>query len=102
VRFVVLYGPPGVGKLTVARALARLTGFKLFDNHISIDAVRHVFDYSDAAFWPLVLRFRFDIYEAAAQHDINLITTNAYVFPDDTPSAERMFGLVESTVAESR
>jgi len=30
VRLVVIYGAPAVGKLTTARALAALTGFKLF------------------------------------------------------------------------
>jgi hypothetical protein len=33
------YGPPASGKLTVATALAELTGFSLFHNHLSVDAV---------------------------------------------------------------
>ena len=94
--FVFLYGPPGVGKLTVARELAGLTGYRLFDNHVSIDAVRRVFDFADEPFWPLVLGFRFDVYEAAAKHGVDLITTGAYVYPKDNELAEQMFSRVES------
>jgi hypothetical protein len=94
--FVLLYGPPGVGKLTVARELARLTGFRLFDNHASIDAVLRVFDFNDEAFWPLNVRFRLDVYEAAAKYGIDLITTLAYVYPDDTDVVDTMLKSVES------
>jgi len=34
-----IYGPAAVGKLTVARELAKLTGFRLFHNHLTVDAV---------------------------------------------------------------
>ena len=34
-RLVFVYGPPGVGKLTVARELAGRTGFKLLPNHLT-------------------------------------------------------------------
>jgi deoxyadenosine/deoxycytidine kinase len=94
--FVLLYGPPGVGKLTVARELARVTGFKLFDNHVSIDAIRHVFDFDDEAFWPLNVRLRLDVYEAAAKYGIDLITTLAYVYPGDTEVVDTMLQSVES------
>jgi hypothetical protein len=94
--FVLLYGPPGVGKLTVARQLSRRTGFRLFDNHVSIDAVRHVFDFGDEPFWPLNERFRLDIYEAAAKYGVSLITTLAYVYPDDTDFVETILKSIES------
>ena len=93
--FVLIYGPPGVGKLTVGKELASLTGYKLFDNHASIDVVRRVFDFSDAPFWPLVLRFRFDVFETAAEHGVDVITTGAYVHPEDAELAEQMFAHVE-------
>jgi shikimate kinase len=93
---VLLYGPPGVGKLTVAKELAALTDFRLFDNHVSIDAVRHVFDFRDAPFWPLNTRFRLDVYEAAAKYGTDLITTLAYVHPDDNGFMESILESVES------
>jgi shikimate kinase len=95
VNLVFIYGPPGVGKLTVAKELASLTGYKLFDNHASIDVVRRVFDFEDEPFWPLVLRFRFDVFEAVARYGVDTITTGAYVYPDDTEIVERLFALVE-------
>ena len=43
-KLVIIYGPPAVGKLTVARALAELTGLKLLHNHLVSDLVLSIFD----------------------------------------------------------
>ena len=53
---VFLFGPPAVGKLTVARAPAARTGLKLFHNHLVLDAITAVFDFKSPAY----LRLRFD------------------------------------------
>jgi hypothetical protein len=42
---VFLYGA-AAGKLTVANEIARLTGFKVFHNHLSMDAVLPVFEFA--------------------------------------------------------
>ena len=47
---IFLYGPPGVGKLTVAKELADLTGFKLFHNHLTVDLVYSIFDFKTPPF----------------------------------------------------
>jgi len=41
-KLVFIYGPPASGKLTVARELATLTGYRLFHNHLIVDAVAAV------------------------------------------------------------
>lgn len=38
-KVVLLYGPPAAGKLTVAEELEKLTGFKLFHNHLTVNPV---------------------------------------------------------------
>lgn len=42
---VFLYGPPAVGKLTVATILAEKTGYTLFHNHQIINLLRNVFGF---------------------------------------------------------
>jgi predicted kinase len=44
VQVVFIFGPTASGKLTVARELADLTGYKLFPDHLAVDLVNSVFD----------------------------------------------------------
>ena len=47
---IFLFGLPGVGKLTVARELSNLTGFKLFHNHLTVDLVATLFEFGSESF----------------------------------------------------
>ena len=76
-RLVFLYGPPGVGKLTVARELSALTGFRLFHNHLAIDLVSAVFDFGSEPFVELRERIWLDVFREAARRDVSLIFTYA-------------------------
>lgn len=49
-RFVFIHGAPAVGKLTVARELAALTGWRLFHNHLTVDLVLSVYDFGTPGF----------------------------------------------------
>lgn len=49
-KLVFLYGPPAVGKLTVARELAARTGWRLFHNHLTVDLVLSVYDFGTPGF----------------------------------------------------
>ncbi|CAN5295074.1 hypothetical protein BH18GEM1_BH18GEM1_10600 [soil metagenome] len=49
-KLIFLYGMPAVGKLTVARELADLTGFRLFHNHLTVDLLLTVFDFGSQPF----------------------------------------------------
>jgi deoxyadenosine/deoxycytidine kinase len=78
VKLVFIYGPPAVGKLTVATGLAKLTGFKLFDNHVSIDFVKSVFEYGTRQYWKLIEKYRLSMFKEAAKHGIDTIFTFVY------------------------
>jgi hypothetical protein len=49
-KLIFLHGLPGVGKLTVARELAALTGFGIFHNHLAVDLVGAVFEFGSRPF----------------------------------------------------
>ena len=77
-KLVFIYGPPAVGKLTVATELAELTSFRLYHNHVSVDFVRSVFQFGTPTFWRLVDKFRREILEEAAKGGIDTIFTFVY------------------------
>jgi hypothetical protein len=93
---VFIYGPPGVGKLSVAREFARATGYRLFDNHVSIACVETVFDFGTRPFGRLVGMIRTAVFEEAAREGVSLVFTFVYARPDDTPFVERVRELVEN------
>jgi broad-specificity NMP kinase len=80
---VFIYGPPAVGKLTVASLLAERTGFKLSHNHAIIDAVLPVFGYGTKSFRELVNRFREDIIDTAVRERIDFVMTYGYVAEEE-------------------
>ena len=94
-RLVFIYGPPGVGKLTVANELARLTAYKVFHNHLSINCVRPVFDFGTPSMPKLVTQIRLAVLEEAARKDINVIFTFVYAHPEDAQFVENTCNLIE-------
>ena len=42
-KLVILYGPPAVGKLSIAQALAARTGFRVLHNHLLMDLSHALF-----------------------------------------------------------
>jgi hypothetical protein len=79
VKLIFLHGLPGVGKLTVARELARLTGYKLFHNHLAVDLVGSVFDFGTRPFVELREMIWLAMFsQAAKEHLAGLIFTFAH------------------------
>lgn len=74
-QLIFLHGAPAVGKLTIARELASLTGFRLFHNHLTVDLVTSLFPFGSESF----VRLREQIWLAAfaetARSEASLIFT---------------------------
>src|SRR5690349_13434748 len=95
-KLLFLYGPPAVGKLTVAIEVAALTGFKLFHNHVSFDLATDLFDLGTRAFGRLVDTVRLAVFEIAASEGVEgLIFTFVYGAGYDDPFVERVIETVE-------
>jgi shikimate kinase len=78
-QLLLLYGPPAVGKLTVAKAIARLTGFKVFHAHLTVDLLTPIFPRDTPAYRTLVWEIRYAVFaEAARAHLDGLIFTTVY------------------------
>jgi shikimate kinase len=69
-KFVIIFGPPAVGKMSVGVELAKLTGLKLFHNHMTIALVLNFFNFGEPPFHRLVAEFRRRIFEEVAASDL--------------------------------
>jgi hypothetical protein len=74
-RLLLIIGPPAVGKMTVGRALARRSDFRLFHNHHTIEPLVEVFGHGTPPFAVLNSEFRRRVIEEAARHRLDLVFT---------------------------
>ena len=75
--------PQRQGSSLFARELARLTGFKLFHNHVSIQFVTSLFDFGSRPANRLVDRYRREMLEEASREGVDTIFTFVYGRPVD-------------------
>ena len=79
--FLVLFGPPAVGKMTVGDEITKLTGIPVFHNHLSIDPILRFFPFGSPPFARLVNSFRRNLMEEVANSDLpGLIFTFVWGF----------------------
>ena len=95
-QLIIIYGSEAVGKLTVAKELKRKTNLRLFDNHVSVDVGKVLFEYGEEAFNELVWKVRLLVFETAAKHKTDgIIFTWAYSHPDFQPLLDRLYRKLE-------
>ncbi|GAA3404930.1 AAA family ATPase [Paenibacillus hodogayensis] len=98
-KLIILFGPQAVGKMTVGQELEKLTGLKLFHNHMTIELVTPFFSYGSSEGKRLVSLFRQEIFEAVANSSLpGLIFTFVWSFNQqaDWDYLERVSQLFES------
>jgi hypothetical protein len=97
VTLIFIYGPPAAGKLTVAKELARRTGFPLFHNHVAFDLASSLFRFGTRGHQRVVDAVRLAVFEIAASEELEgLIFTFVYGSEVDNPFVEQVLHAVES------
>ena len=82
---VIITGPHAVGKMTVGQELAKITGLRLFHNHMSIELSLKLFDFGTPEFRALNETIRKTVFEQFAAGNLpGLIFT--YMMDFDQPS----------------
>ncbi|MFZ5954591.1 MAG: AAA family ATPase [Candidatus Dependentiae bacterium] len=84
-KFIIILGPPAVGKMTVGHELAKKTDLKVFHNHLIIDALLPLFDFESESYKKLVKEFRTRIFEEAIRSKLTGIIFT-YVVAYNRPS----------------
>jgi len=80
-KFVLMFGPQAVGKMTVGQELEKITGLKLFHNHMTIELVSPFFYYDTETGKRLVNLFRREIFKEVAKSNLKgLIFTKLWFF----------------------
>ena len=80
-KFIVIIGPQAVGKMTVGQELAKITGYKFFHNHMSIEMVREIFDYDKDAYKRINKIIRYEILkEFSKSNEKGIIFTVCFDF----------------------
>jgi len=69
-KFIILFGPLAVGKMTVGQELEKITGLKLFHNHMTIEFLLPFFKMSSKSFKKLVNSYRIQFFEEVVKSDL--------------------------------
>jgi hypothetical protein len=64
-KLIFIFGLPATGKLTVAQELARITGFRLFHNHLAVDLLLPVFEFGSPPFVEMREQIWLSVFEHA-------------------------------------
>lgn len=94
---IFLYGPPAVGKLTVARLVAARLGYRVLHNHLTVDAVLPILPFEHPEFGGLVQRMREDLIQTAHRAGVDLVCT-VVVGPGEEAIVDRLVAPYEGHV----
>ena len=92
---IFIYGPPATGKLTVAKELSKLTEYKVFHNHLTVDLVTSILDFGSKDFFKASGKLRLQMFELAAKNNINLIFTFCYAHPTDKAFIKKIINIIK-------
>ena len=94
-KFIIVTGPQAVGKMTVGQELVKITNLKLLHNHMTIEVLTKIFDYSRDSFRKLNEEFRIKIFEEFAKsEEEGIIFTTTWNF-DNKEEWDRIYKYIQ-------
>ena len=100
-KLITIYGPPAVGKLTIAEKLSERTDIPLFHNHLSRDLVKDIYKDKLIENYALVDRIRFDVLDYCSKNDTDLIFTYVYGGSFDDENVRKFIQIIKDNGGES-
>lgn len=94
-KLIFLYGPPAVGKLTIAKELAKLTNYKIFHNHSAIDLASEIFKFGSKPYKNLRRKIQIEVFKSAAKENMDLIFTYCYDKPKSNNFVKKIIQNIE-------
>ncbi len=92
---VIILGPHAVGKMTVGQELSKITGLRLFHNHMSIELTRKLFSHNEKEWGILNETIRQTVFDLFARGDFpGLIFTFMCAF-DYPQELEYLTGIID-------
>ncbi|GIO21446.1 AAA family ATPase [Oceanobacillus sp. J11TS1] len=101
-KFVLIFGPQAVGKMTVGQELEKITDLKLFHNHMTIELLEPFLGFN-TEMWKMSNLFRGEIFKAVAKSDqAGLIFTYVWAFDqqEDWDYVDKICEIFESKGAD--
>ena len=79
-KFILIFGPQAVGKMTVGQELEKITELKLFHNHVTIELLEPFLGFSKEM-WRLSDLIRIELFKSVSESDLEgLIFTYVWAF----------------------
>jgi hypothetical protein len=98
---VVIFGPPASGKAAVGYELARLTGFRFFHNHLTVDPAASLFGWGTERFVKMVGTLRDILFREAASDPSIPGVIFTFIWGLDLPEDTSLMEKVSVLFAES-
>jgi len=99
-KLIYIYGPPAAGKLEVAKQLAKITGFRLFHNHLTADYVSSIFTLKDETSNKLKCQMVYRMLEAAIKYNVEGIIFTKVYDAGDKDFVKKIIEIIEENSGE--
>jgi deoxyadenosine/deoxycytidine kinase len=102
VKFIMIYGPSGIGKESVGRELAKRNGWHIFPQHLAFDISCAVVGFGNNGFEKYQRKICLDAFRTLIEKNVSgIVFTFCYVSPASNFFVDGLFELLKEADAEA-